>query len=66
MLFLTSGNSTCFVIGLFQKKRLCQTLGATIALNLVPLVLKKIFLLEIVKNGICLGGASKKNALFSK
>ena len=34
-------------------------LGATIAPNLLPLVLKKLFLLEMVKNGICLGDASK-------
>ena len=41
-------------------------LGATITPNQVPLVLKKLFLLEMVKNGICLGGASKQNALFPK
>ena len=41
-------------------------LGVTITANQVPLVLKKIFLLEMVKNGICLGGASKQNALFPK
>ena len=41
-------------------------LGATIEPNLVPWVLKKIFSLEMVKNGICLGGASKQNALFSE
>ena len=41
-------------------------LGAAIAPNLVPLVLKKIFLLEMVKNGICLGGVIKQNALFSE
>ena len=43
-----------------------RLLVATIAPNLVPLVLKKMFLLEMVKNGICLGGASKQNGLFSK
>ena len=41
-------------------------LGATIAPNLVPLVLRKIFLLEIVKNDICLGGTSEQNAFFSE
>ena len=39
-------------------------LGATIETNLVPWVLKKIFLLEMVKNGICLGVVSKQNTLF--
>ena len=38
----------------------------SIAPNLVPWFLKKIFLLEMVKNDICLVGASKQNALFSK
>ena len=37
---------------------------ATIELNLVPGVLKRIFLSEIVKNDIYLGGESKRNALF--
>ena len=41
-------------------------LGATIAPNLVPWLLGKIFLLEMVKNDICLGGESKQNALFSE
>ena len=41
-------------------------LGATIATNLVLWVLRKIFSLEMVKNDICLGGASKQNAFFSK
>ena len=36
----------------------------TIVPILVPRVLKKIFLLEMVKNGIWLGGASNQNALF--
>ena len=40
-------------------------LGATIACNLVAWVLKKISL-EMVKNDISLGGASKQNALFSE
>ena len=31
-------------------------LGETIAPNLMPQILKKIFLLEIVRNDICLGG----------
>ena len=39
---------------------------ATIALNLVPGVLKRIFLSGIVKNDIYLGGESKRNALFFK
>ena len=34
-------------------------LGATITPSLVPCVWKKIFSLEMVKNYICLGGASK-------
>ena len=41
-------------------------LGATIAPNLVPWVLNKIFPLEMVKNDICLGGVRKQNAFFSK
>ena len=41
-------------------------LGATVAHSLVPQVLKKIFSLEIVKNDICVVGASKQNALFFK
>ena len=41
-------------------------LGATIAPNLVSWVLRKIFSLEMVKNDICLGGASKQNVLFSE
>ena len=41
-------------------------LDATIAPNLVPWVLEKIFSFEMVKNDICLGGASKPNALFSE
>ena len=41
-------------------------LGATSAPNLLPWVFKKVFSLEMVKNGICLGGASKQNAFFSK
>ena len=40
--------------------------GATIAPNLVLWVLRKIFSLEMVKNDTCLGGASKKNVLFSE
>ena len=41
-------------------------LGATIAPNLVPWVLEKIFSLEMVKNDICLGDESKQNTLFSE
>ena len=41
-------------------------LGATRAPNLLPWVFKKVFSLEMIKNGICLGGASKQNAFFSK
>ena len=41
-------------------------LGVTITPNLVLRVLKKIFLLEMVKGDICLKGASKQNTLFSK
>ena len=40
-------------------------LGAIIVPNLVLWVLKKMFLLETVKNDICLKSASKQNALFS-
>ena len=32
----------------------------------MPLVLKKILFIEMVKNGIRLGGTSKQNALFSE
>ena len=39
-------------------------LGATIALNLVPWVLKKELSLEMDKNNIYLEWASKQNALF--
>ena len=41
-------------------------LSATIAPDLVPLVLKKIFLIEMVESGIFLGDTSKQNALFSE
>ena len=41
-------------------------LSATIALNLSHRVLKNIFSLEMVKNAICLRGASKQNALFQR
>ena len=41
-------------------------LGATNVPSLAPRVLKKIFLLEMVKNDICLGCASKQNAFFQK
>ena len=41
-------------------------MGAIIALNLVPWVLKKIYSAEIDKNGTYLKGASKQNALFQK
>ena len=41
-------------------------LGATIALNLVPWVLKKELSLEMDKNNIYLEWASKQNALFSE
>ena len=41
-------------------------LGMTIALNLVPWILKKIFSLETDKNDVYLGGASKQNAIFQK
>ena len=43
-----------------------RLLGATIAPNLLPWVLKQIFLLEMVKNGICFGSVSKQNALCTK
>ena len=42
------------------------SLGATIAPNLVPWVLKKIFSLEMGKNNIYLGGAREQNAFFQK
>ena len=41
-------------------------LSATIAPNLVPSDLKKLFPFEMVKNDIYLGGASKQNALSSE
>ena len=41
-------------------------LGAPIMPNLATSVLQKIFLLEMGKNGICLGGGSKQNAFFSE
>ena len=41
-------------------------LSVTIAPDLVPSVLRKIFWLEMVKNVIRVGGASKQNALFSE
>ena len=41
-------------------------LDAIIGLNLVPWFLKWIFSSEMVKNNVCLGGASKQNALFQR
>ena len=49
-----------------SQSRTYALLGSIIASNLVPWVLEKIFLLEIVKIGICLGGASKQMPLFQK
>ena len=40
--------------------------GANIAPNLVSWVLRENFSLEMVKNDMFLGGASKQNALFSE
>ena len=53
---------------LFNKIRAYSRplLGAIIAPNLVPWFLEKIFLLEVIKNDICFGGASKQNAPFWK
>ena len=47
----------------YSRQRL---LGATITANLLSCVLKKIFLLEMVKNGICLSSASKQITLISE
>ena len=41
-------------------------LGASITPNLMPSVLKEMFLLEMVKNDICLGGASKQDTFYLK
>ena len=54
-----------------EKKILHRTysrplLGATIALNLVHWVSEKIVSLEMVKNDMSLGDASKQNSLFSE
>ena len=49
----------CIVISICSRPYSRRLLGGTIARNLLPWVLKKIFLLEVVKNGICLGSASK-------
>ena len=38
--------------------------GTTMALNLVPWVLEKMFSLEMVKNDISLAGPGKLNAIF--
>ena len=40
--------------------------GATIAPDLVPWVLKKIFSIKKIKNDICSGGASKQMPFFQK
>ena len=61
----------CPKIIFFCISSLCRVyseplLGVTIAPNLVPLVRRKIFSLEMVKNDFCLVGASKQNALFSE
>ena len=47
--------------GLFQTFIRCNYCTQSIALSL-----KKIFMLEMVKNGVCFGSVSKQNALFSK
>ena len=41
-------------------------MGAIIAPNLLPCVLKKKNLLDMIKNVICFGSVSKQNAFFSK
>ena len=56
-------NQRCFNVDVFAGIAL---LGATIAPNLMPWVLRKIFSLEMVKNGNCLESRSKQNALFSE
>ena len=52
--------------GYFYRASSRPLLSATIAPNLVPWVLEKIFSLEMTKNYICLGGASKQNSIFSE
>ena len=56
----------CIFISTYSRAYSRRLLGATIARNLLPWVLKKIILLEIVKNGVCFGSVSKQNALFPK
>ena len=63
---LTSLCSQSWAYGRQVRAYSRHLLGATIALNLVPWVLKKKKLLEMVKNDICLGCASKQNAFFPK
>ena len=41
-------------------------LGVTIAHNVAPWVLAKVFSLEVAKNDICSGAASKQNVVFSE
>ena len=55
----------CPYIFIFIEWHSRPLLGATIALNLVSWVLKKIFSSEMDKKDICLGSASKQNAPFS-
>ena len=52
--------------GYFYTASSRPLLSATIAPNLVPWVLEKIFSLEMTKNYICLGGASKQIPFFQK
>ena len=71
-LFCKNSSQLLVVSNVFQKKTnpprvYSRTLlGSIIAPNLVPWVLEKLFLLEIVKIDICSGGASKQIPLFQK
>lgn len=48
--------------GIFVGRVYTRTfLGAIIASNLLPLVLKKVFSFEMIKNDTCLRNASKQN-----
>ena len=65
-LFLASCSTVSYVNFELVSAYSRPLLSATIAPNLKPWVLKKIFSLEMIKNDICLGGASKQNAFFHK
>ena len=54
----------CILISIYSRAYSRCLLDVTITPNLLPCVLKRIFLLERVKNGVCLGSASKQITLF--